>query len=219
MTRARGPGSPTERRSGRARTVWSASARAEGGMAASSLRTERTRRKLRRCPRRRPVTNLARASRRKGLARERGLPPGHGRPLASARAGGPRLRGGTGSRVVAKCLSHAPRDGTFRPTIRRPPSIPGTSSDEDHDRVLHGLNVRAPRRQAGGGDPVPLPRRLDRARAILGRSLRGQSGRRSHLPEVPGRASCRARRSAPTARRRPVAPAGPAASGVQLLTP
>lgn len=105
-----------------------------------------------------------------------------------------------------------------RQLLSRPHSFPGVSH-EDHDRVLHRLNVRAPRCQSGGGDSCPLPRRVRRAHPVLRRQVRGGPRWDAHFPEIATGPSCPARRGVAAARGRTVGMPGHAASGGRLHSP
>ena len=63
-----------------------------------------------------------------------------------------------------------------------------------HDRILHGLKLRAPGCQAGGRARAAVPRRDRPASPGIGRTLRGLEGRHAGLSEVEARAPRGARR-------------------------
>jgi hypothetical protein len=57
-----------------------------------------------------------------------------------------------------------------------------------HDRILHGLKLRAPGCQAGGRARAAVPRREGRSTSGVGRTFRGLEGRHAGLSEVEARA-------------------------------
>ena len=76
--------------------------------------------------------------------------------------------------------------GSVGPTYR--------ARDDDHDRILHGLKLRAPGHQVGGRALGTVPGRGNRAEAKLGRTVRSLSRRNAGLSEIEARASRRSGR-------------------------
>lgn len=217
MTRARQPAARRARRGGRGRSGWTALSSAEDETAVSSL-TERGEPRescdvvhdgVQRRPRkgeRGRAGNAAMVAPREMMAASL--------QAARAPANGPHAAG-SGFRfapVTGPSQRYISRGAEFRLPVPRQPS------NEHHDRVLHRLNVRAPRRQAGGGDSFQVSGRLGKAPSVLGRTVRGSARRRSHIPEIPGRTPCGARRGGPVARGERLVPPSPAASGSPILT-
>src|SRR5689334_20579171 len=64
-------------------------------------------------------------------------------------------------------------------------------TDDHHNRILHGLKLRAPGRQVGGRALGGVPDCGDRVEAQLGRTIRGLSRRNAGLSEIEARSSRR----------------------------